>query len=193
MIQPEKFVFEDDGMFPNSVLPVLVYREVTDFAVVDPAAFLEERFAANDWTNSWRNGVYPFAHYHSTSHEVLGVFSGQARLRLGGNKIGRTIEVRRGDVIVIPAGVAHQKLEADSKFGVVGAYPGGRNWDVLRGDPDERPRAESNIANLPLPENDPLFGGEGPLKDWWRGDVRGQRSEVRGQKSEVRSQKSEDR
>src|ERR1041385_8695240 len=105
-------------MFPNSGLPVLVYREVTDFAVVDPAAFLEERFAANDWTNSWRDGVYPFAHYHSTSHEVLGVYSGSANLRLGGDH-GKTVEVHAGDVIVIPAGVAHQNISSSGHFGVV--------------------------------------------------------------------------
>src|SRR5437870_8580248 len=35
------------------------------------------------------------------------------------------LDVQSGDVIVIPAGVAHQKLDASSDFAVVGAYPDG--------------------------------------------------------------------
>ena len=108
VVQPEQFRFEDDGVFPNSVLPLLVYRQALTADGHDPASLLEERFADNDWCNSWRNGVYSFAHYHSTTHELLGVFSGAATLRLGGEH-GKNLEVRAGDVIVIPAGVAHQK------------------------------------------------------------------------------------
>jgi uncharacterized protein YjlB len=146
---------------------VLVYRQALQTDGRDPAAILEERFAANDWTNSWRNGVYSFAHYHSTSHEVLGVFRGSAKLRLGGDG-GRAFDVCAGDVIVIPAGVAHQNLGASADFAVVGAYPGGCQWDLLRGLPGERPKADRNIAPLPLPDNDPLYGADGPLKRIWR-------------------------
>jgi len=128
---------------------------------------LEQCFAGNDWTNSWRNGVYSFPHYHSTSHEVLGVYSGTANLRLGGQH-GRNVEVHAGDVIVIPAGVAHQNLNATEDFGVVGAYPDGRGWDLLRGLPGERPRADQNIAALPIPDNDPIYGAKGPLRDIWK-------------------------
>ena len=187
-VQPEQFLFKDDGLFPNSVLPVLVYRQAvktdgaslrptafaknlwrakSDALASDPASVFKERFAANDWTNSWRDGVYSFPHYHSTSHELLGVYSGKAKLRLGGEH-GKTFDVRSGDVIVIPAGVAHQNLGADPDFGVVGAYPGGRHWDVLRGLPGERPQADRDIAKLPLPDNDPLYGADGPLREIWK-------------------------
>jgi len=117
LTQPEHFVFKDDGSFPKSRLPVLLYRQAVKSDGRDPAAIFEERFAANDWTNSWRNGVYSFTHYHSTSHEVLGVFGGSAKLRLGGSD-GRTFDVNSGDVIAIPAGVAHQNLGASTDFGV---------------------------------------------------------------------------
>jgi uncharacterized protein YjlB len=98
---------------------------------------------------------------------VLGVFSGSATLRLGGAH-GTTVEVHPGDVIVIPAGVGHQKLESSGDFGVVGAYPGGRRWDLLRGLPGEKPQADRNIAAVPLPDNDPLYGPNGPLKRIWK-------------------------
>jgi uncharacterized protein YjlB len=167
LVQPDQFVFKDDGTFPNSVLPVLIYRQTLKRHVQDPASVLEKQFAANDWTNSWRDGVYSFAHYHSTSHEVLGVYQGKAKLQLGGEH-GGTFDVQAGDVIVIPAGVAHQNLGSDSEFGVLGAYPGGRQWDLLRGSAGERPRADHNIAALPLPEDDPLYGANGPLKKLWK-------------------------
>jgi uncharacterized protein YjlB len=98
---------------------------------------------------------------------VLGVYSGAATLRLGGEP-GKDVEVHAGDVIVIPAGVAHQNIGASNDFGVVGAYPEGRKWDLLRGLPGERPKADHNIAALPMPENDPIYGLEGPLPKIWQ-------------------------
>jgi uncharacterized protein YjlB len=76
--------------------------------------------------------------------------------------------VHAGDVIVIPAGVAHQNIGASDDFGVVGAYPGGREWDLLRGLPGERPKADENIAALPLPKNDPIYDTKGPLRRIWK-------------------------
>jgi uncharacterized protein YjlB len=166
-VQPEQLSFKDDGVFPNSSLPLLVYRDAITIDAKDPASIFEQRFARNDWTNSWRDGVYSFPHYHSTSHEVLGVYSGAATLRLGGEH-GKDVEVQAGDVIVIPAGVAHQNIGASNDFGVVGAYPEGRKWDLARGLPGERPKADHNIAALPMPENDPIYGLEGPLPKIWQ-------------------------
>jgi uncharacterized protein YjlB len=165
-VQPEQLRFKDDGIFPNSVLPLLLYEKVLITKAQDPALIFEQRFAENGWTNSWRDGVYSFPHYHSTSHEVLGVYSGTATLRLGG-ELGKNVKVNAGDVIVIPAGVAHQNISASNDFGVVGAYPGGRQWDLLRGLPGERPNADENIAALPMPDNDPIYGAEGPLRQIW--------------------------
>ena len=171
-VEPEQLSFQDAGVFPNSVLPVLLYRQAFTEAE-DRASVVEQRFAENDWTNSWRNGVYSFAHYHSTSHEVLGVYHGFAKLRLGGEH-GQTVEVRSGDMILIPAGVAHQNIGASTDFGVVGAYPDGRQWDLLRGLPGERPKSDRTIAGLPIPDCDPIYGAEGPLRQIWNRAMLGQ-------------------
>src|SRR5438876_10260519 len=128
--QPEQLHFKDDGVYPGSVLPVLLYRAASTADAQDRASGFERGFAQNDWRNSWRNGVYPFAHYHSTSHEMLGVFRGSATLRIGGEH-GKNVDVHAGDVIVIPAGVAHQKIGGSEDFAVVGAYPDGRDWDLF--------------------------------------------------------------
>lgn len=159
----------DDGIFPNNPrLPLLVYREAVILPRHDPAAIFEMLFAAHQWEGSWRNGIYGFYHYHSTAHEVLGVFRGHATVQFGGNQ-GVVLSVQAGDVVIIPAGVAHKNLGASRDFGVVGAYPCGQRWDVCYGKPGERPCAEQNIARVPMPDADPVYGSHGPLGDSWSG------------------------
>ena len=99
-VQPEQLNFKDDGIFPNSPLPLLFDHQAIRTEAKDPASIFEKRFAENGWTNSWTNGVYSFPHYHSTSHEVLGVYSGTATLRLGGKR-GKNVEVR-GLIFAVP-------------------------------------------------------------------------------------------
>ena len=111
---------------PNNALPLLLYQQAFARDTPDLPSAIEERFAENDWTGSWRAGVFPFHHYHSTTHEVLAVYRGTATLQLGGEK-GRNFAVNPGDVIVIPAGVGHKRVESSEDFGVVGAYPEGAN------------------------------------------------------------------
>jgi uncharacterized protein YjlB len=157
----------DDGVFPNNAtLPLLVYRDAVRLSRHDPAALFETMFAAHQWGSSWRNGIYGFHHYHSTAHEVLGVFRGYATVQFGGEQ-GVILAVRSGDVVIIPTGVAHKNLGASRDFGVVGAYPDGQRWDVCYGKPGERPRADQNIARVPIPPADPVYGLHGPLVTYW--------------------------
>jgi uncharacterized protein YjlB len=170
-LQPEKAYFTDDGSIPNSALPLLVYRQAFTLGSSDLASTIEQHFAGNDWTGSWRAGVFPFHHYHSTTHEVRAVYRGTATLQFGGEK-GRKFGVKPGDVVVIPAGVGHKRIDSSLDFSVIGAYPGGRSWDLLRGRPGERPRADRNIAAVPLPDNDPIAGPGGPLRQIWEAQPR---------------------
>src|SRR5262245_48603087 len=120
----ETYRFADDGVVPNSRLPVVVYRAALP-ASGDRAAQCEAMFARNGWPDAWRNGIYGHHHFHSTAHEVLGIARGQARVRLGGEG-GETVEIAAGDVVVIPAGVAHKREVASADLLVIGAYPAGR-------------------------------------------------------------------
>ncbi|SMO85037.1 cupin domain-containing protein [Fodinibius sediminis] len=165
-MQLKKNFFVDDGDIPNSKWPALLYQDVFEARGADGASWLEKRFADNNWTNAWRNGVYDYHHYHSTSHEVLGVYAGSARLQLGGEK-GREIEVVAGDVIVIPAGVGHKNLGSSPDFGVVGAYPDGSSYDLKMGRKGERPQADRNIAAVPVPSTDPLQGTDEGVPTIW--------------------------
>jgi len=102
--------FEDDGKTPNNPsLPLVIYRgAVRRRRGLDPAATFEVLFAANGWKGSWRDRIYNFLHFHTGTHEVLGIARGQARLQFGGDK-GRTFGVKAGDVVVLPAaGTGHR-------------------------------------------------------------------------------------
>ena len=161
--------FTDDGSIPNNpTLPMLVYPSAVDLSSAsDPAAPFEHLFTQNHWTGgSWRNGIYPFPHYHSTAHEVLGIARGQAEVRFGG-QTGVVLTVKAGDVALLPAGCGHQNLGATSDLLVVGAYPPGPDWDLCRGERGERPRVIDNIANVPLPITDPVGGEQGPVIEHW--------------------------
>lgn len=158
--EPERLYFADDGIIPNSRLPVLLYRQVP-LSGDDQAAALERLFAAHDWPPQWRYGVYSYHHYHPNAHEVLGVARGEATLRLGGEQ-GQDVSVAAGDVLVLPAGTGHRSLESSADFLVVGAYPPGQeDFITQRADPAAHARSLELIAQVPLPATDPVTGREG--------------------------------
>lgn len=161
--------FADDGAIPNNPkLPALIYTQAADLrGSGEGAATMEALFARNGWPPRWRSGIYPFQHYHSTAHEVLGIAVGRVLLRLGGVQ-GEDFALSAGDVLVLPAGTGHKRLSERGDLLVVGAYPPGQDWDLLRGDPAERPAALRNIARVPLPVTDPVHGAGGPLLRLWR-------------------------
>jgi uncharacterized protein YjlB len=68
---------------------------------------------------------------------------------------------------VIPAGASHRNVGARGNLLVVGAYPRGQSWDLCRGRAAERPQALANIARVPLPTADPVYGADGPLIEHW--------------------------
>lgn len=165
LIKPTEFFFEDDGIVPNNKLPLLYYSNVFSPRNKEGAEWLEQKFYSNNWSNSWRNGIFTYQHYHSIAHEVLGIYSGQAEVLLGGDK-GKVLTISAGDIIIIPAGVGHKNMGSED-LGVVGAYPNGMSVDIIRADKKERPRVDKNIAKVPKPNQDPLQGAGKGLTDIW--------------------------
>ena len=161
-------ILKADGTFPNNEqLPLLIYHGAFDLSQDNPASQIEETFDSNVWGGMWRNGIYSYHHYHSNAHEVLGCYTGSARVQFGGPS-GITATLEAGDVVIIPAGIAHKNLDSSANFRIVGAYPRGQhNYDLRRGLPGERPRVDEHIARVPLPDSDPVYGASGPLVREW--------------------------
>ena len=159
-VKPRLMRFRPDGYIPNNpALPLLLFPRVVRFERGgDPAALLEAIFNANGWGRAWRNGIYDFVHYHPRIHEVLGVARGSATLRLGGNSNGTTIRVRAGDVVLVPAGVGHECLRANTDFLVVGAYPPQGTYSECRGSYQEYERSRVQVSRVPMPKRNPVFG-----------------------------------
>ena len=166
-IDVREYRFEDDGRIPNNpALPLLIYPQVLAEDAREPSR-CRELLSENGWGGSWVNGVFPYHHYHSVSHEVLIVVGGSAEITFGGSE-GETVRVEAGDAVVIPAGVGHCRESSGDSFSVVGAYPKGQeSYDLRTGEEGERPEVLENIRGVPLPETDPLFGEGGPLTKRW--------------------------
>lgn len=150
--------------FPNTSLsphPVVVYHRaftpplsssavsghLRSIGVVDP---------------QWTYPMYTQPHFHSTTHEVLVVLSGSARLQFGGPRNPDKVEMRveEGDVMVLPAGVGHAMLKDEGGFMMLGCYPkGGEQWDHCTGGEE----VERRIRGLGWFERDPIYGDEGPV------------------------------
>jgi uncharacterized protein YjlB len=163
------YAFADDRETPNNPkLPLIHYRSPVrldgDF---DPAAIFEVLFASNGWKDSWRDGIYDFNHFHTQTHEVLGIVRGHAEVRFGGQR-GRTLSLKAGDVIVLPAGTGHRRISASCDLLVVGAYPeNGGDYDEPKPRDVDIEEARAAIKRVPLPASDPVYGHKGGVKTLW--------------------------
>ena len=153
------------GAIPNHPRwPLLVYPQ----ALREPSPEdFEALFTHNGWPAAWRNGVFPFHHYHSNAHEALGVYEGEVTVQFGGDG-GVVVTARPGDVIVLPAGTGHKKLSSRGALGVVGAYPAGEHADMCTPVLSKLQRSAEAVARVPLPECDPVYGAGGPLFSHWK-------------------------
>lgn len=157
---------------PNTSIqnkPLLIYR-----SVFKPGVSASEISAHLKHTDvvvpQWQYTMYRQSHFHSTAHEVLSVVSGRARLCFGGEDNPSRVEpvVEAGDVMIVPAGVAHRLLEDQSDtrgagFEMVGAYPKGKDWDMCYGTGDENEdEVRESISQLGWFDADPIYGSEGP-------------------------------
>lgn len=155
-VQIEEFIVHANDWVPNNErLPVKVYRGAVAAEGKKAAENFEAMFADNGWPPQWRDTVFDYDHYHSTTHEALGVFAGFATLAIGGPG-NRVVELRAGDAILLPVGTGHCRIDASNDFEVVGAYPTGCEWDICTDAPT--PEVFERLRRVPNPPHDPVTG-----------------------------------
>jgi uncharacterized protein YjlB len=164
----EKHLIKDNGRFPNNErLPVLIYRKALHVTSLFDTVKLRVLLNNHGWGNTWKAGIFSYHHYHSNTHELLACYKGKTILLLGGDD-GKIIPFSKGDVIVIPAGVAHKNLKDENDITCIGAYPGGKDYDMNYDRPGERPKADKKIKKVGIPDQDPLTGKNGKMQKLWK-------------------------
>jgi uncharacterized protein YjlB len=161
-----EFPHDSEGIPNNPTLPVVIHRGVEE--IIDDPAACERLFQSHGWGGNWRDGIFPFHHFHSNAHEVLGIVAGTPEVTLGGPE-GERLTLHPGDVVVLPAGTGHKREDSGTRLLVIGGYPAGQeNYDLRRADPVALEAMQRNIAAVALPEADPVQGPGGALTVAWR-------------------------
>ena len=162
--QTEKLFSKPKGMLPNNRFPLLIHRGGIPGGGADA---VRERFRSNGWSNNWRYpGIYTYPHFHSTTHECLGVAAGWMEVELFGRG-GTRVRVETGDVVVMPAGVSHCMTGQSDDIMMVGGYPDGRDWDNMQEEhltEESRRAAAKRIMMCPIPARDPVTGSI--MQEW---------------------------
>lgn len=157
-------------LVPNTSIhqkPLLIYHSAFAPSTVSASAIESHLGAVGVVVPQWRYTMYSTTHFHSTTHEVLCISSGRAKLCFGGEANAGRIEpvVEKGDVVVVPAGVGHRLLEdQEGRFEMVGSYPKGCDWDMCYGKQGEEGKVKG-IERLSWFEKDPVYGEKGPAVD----------------------------
>jgi uncharacterized protein YjlB len=136
---PERYyIKKSTPHVPNSPhgFPVLIYRSAvpTDATPTSVCKIIEP----NNWLKGGVFKHYGAHHFHSVTHECYAVFKGHSKLLLGRGPLDPAdeddlvVDLKEGDAIVLPAGVAHCSLESSQDYEYVGLYPKVRKTSVLR-------------------------------------------------------------
>ncbi|KAM0415850.1 hypothetical protein ACHAPT_013210 [Fusarium lateritium] len=177
---PETYFIKPTTHCPNNVLPVLVYRGVLPKPHDETSTTM--LLESHGWTKKGTWGTIAVKHFHPNTHECYGVFQGDSELIFGAGggddeDAGVKCHVRAGDVVVVPAGVAHASVEREEKgkdesekYRYIGVYPDGSpKW---RSELGKTPLGEGRelfdeIGGVPMPREDPVRGYGGPLTRIW--------------------------
>ncbi|ETI26239.1 hypothetical protein G647_03016 [Cladophialophora carrionii CBS 160.54] len=169
--QPETYYLTPNQHCPNHDWPVLIYRDCL------PLPLSEEKTTAFLESHAWeKKGVWghiAYKHFHPNTHECYGVFQGESTILVGCGTNdtggGQEIEVRAGDVIVLPAGTGHCSLQSSLDYRYIGVYPeGSPMWRSELGKQAVGNKFAEEIESVVVPAQDPVNGPEGPLLNLWK-------------------------
>ncbi|KAI0133944.1 hypothetical protein BJ170DRAFT_180048 [Xylariales sp. AK1849] len=130
MVEVKRYSLHPTALIPNSPHPLLYYPGILSEECKESpnqaAMKCYGLYTQNGWQPQWiyRYGLTQTSHYHSQAHECMTILSGTSTIRFGVadttddmeentngrgmEKGGVEIEVKAGDVFIIPAGVAHK-------------------------------------------------------------------------------------
>jgi uncharacterized protein YjlB len=145
---------KDDGTFPNNEqYPTLIYKNSFHGNEADGRRLIVSK---NEWTEPWVWGIFSYHHYHTKAWELLLCIRGSASIQLGGDA-GPTVKIDKGDLVLIPPGVAHKQLKEEGGFSLLGSYPtvGYDGIDTCTSTPTDEER--KRIQECYVPKTDPIF------------------------------------
>ncbi|KAF2645838.1 hypothetical protein P280DRAFT_130413 [Massarina eburnea CBS 473.64] len=133
VVEVRTYTIKPTPLMPNSPHVLIHYPGLLRSKIENPSfnpADLYDLYASNGWESQWvaRYGPTQPSHYHSAAHEAMTVISGEgATLRFGvadtsdddeehthgkGYEDGGVeVQARKGDVFILPAGVAHKTYD----------------------------------------------------------------------------------
>ncbi|KZF26120.1 hypothetical protein L228DRAFT_242531 [Xylona heveae TC161] len=178
-VEPEIYYVAPTPTSPNSVFPLLVYRNVLKHTAPED---ILDTIEPNGWKKGGQWTTYKIPHYHTTVHETYGIIRGSSTYSMGktdfdpefneqGQENGLKLHVSVGDVFVVPAGVSHCSLDSEGDYEFIGLYsPEDKQFDMNMGKaPPERTKIlAEKCENLPIPDSDPIYGKSGPLPRIWK-------------------------
>ena len=155
--------------YPNNTLPVLYYEHALEKALSNnfTSDDVLKLFENNGYTRGWTGGILDRHHFHSTAQEALAVTKGEVSVQLGGQN-GPVHTLRKGDIVLLPAGTAHKRLDGSNNFEVVGAYPkNGKDFDMQYGGASDYEVIKDRILQVKRPLTDPATGNPKDINTYW--------------------------
>jgi uncharacterized protein YjlB len=77
------------------------------------------------------------------------------------------MDLKAGDIAILPAGTGHRLIKASRDFMVVGAYPPHGSYDECT-DTRDRVKAVNAIRKVKKPDSDPIYGKGGAILPLWK-------------------------
>jgi uncharacterized protein YjlB len=133
MVEVRTYTLPPTPLIPNSPHVLIHYPRLLLSKIESPdfnPRDLYDLYASNGWESQWvaRYGPTQASHYHSQAHECMTVIAGEgATIRFGvadtsedeeththgdGHEDGGVwVEAKKGDVFILPAGVAHKTYD----------------------------------------------------------------------------------
>ena len=165
--RPLTFVFDDDGLVPNNILPLVIYKRAIELAGGDPARAIDELFRANGWDQRWRDGIFDYQHYHATCTRRSASRAATRWCCSAASTARRSSSTPATSRSCPPAPATSASSPAMISAWSAPTRPA-KPWRSLARPRRTYRRAMETIPLVLPPPSDPVFGQDGPLLRLWR-------------------------